>query len=67
MTNDILIAKANRVLSIQLNRPDKKNALTGAMYDAMRIAIAGSNDDAEVRVVFIHGQPECFTAGNDLS
>ncbi|MBP8298696.1 MAG: enoyl-CoA hydratase [Burkholderiales bacterium] len=67
MTNDILITKANRVLRIQLNRPDKKNALTGAMYDAMREAIAGSNDDPEVRVVFIHGQPDCFTAGNDLA
>ena len=67
MTNDILVSKANRVLRIQLNRPDKKNALTGAMYDAMREAIAASNDDAEVRVVFIHGLPDCFTAGNDLA
>jgi enoyl-CoA hydratase/carnithine racemase len=67
MTNDILVSKASRVLRIQLNRPDKKNALTGAMYDAMREAIAASNDDVEVRVVFIHGQPDCFTAGNDLA
>ena len=67
MTKDILVSKSNRVLTIALNRPDKKNALTGAMYDAMRIAIAESNGDAEIRVVFIHGQPDCFTAGNDLS
>ena len=67
MTRDILIAKTDRVLSLQLNRPDKKNALTGAMYDAMREAIAASNDDAGVRVVFIRGQPDCFTAGNDLA
>ena len=67
MTRDILIAKTDRVLSLQLNRPDKKNALTGAMYDAMREALAASNDDPDVRVVFIHGQPDCFTAGNDLA
>ena len=67
MTTDILVTRMDRVLRIQLNRPDKKNALTGAMYDAMREAIAASNDDAEVRVIFIHGQPDCFTAGNDLA
>ena len=67
MTTDILVAQSDRVLRIQLNRPDKKNALTGAMYDAMREAIAASNDDAQVRVIFIHGQPDCFTAGNDLA
>ena len=67
MTTDILVAQSDRVLRIQLNRPDKKNALTGAMYDAMREAIVASNDDAQVRVIFIHGQPDCFTAGNDLA
>ena len=67
MTTDILVSKKDRVLRIQLNRPDKKNALTGAMYDAMGEAIAASNADAQVRVVFIHGLPDCFTAGNDLA
>ena len=67
MTNDILISRAGRVLRIQLNRPDRKNALTGVMYDAMREAIVASNDDAGVRVLFIHGTAGCFTAGNDLA
>jgi enoyl-CoA hydratase/carnithine racemase len=67
MTTDILVTKADRVLRIVLNRPDKKNALTSAMYDALREAIAGSNDDRDVRVLFIHGQEDCFTAGNDLA
>jgi len=40
MTSDILVTRTDRVLRIQLNRPEKKNALTGAMYDAMREAIA---------------------------
>ena len=67
MTNEIRVTKQDRVLRIELNRPDKKNALTGAMYDAMREAITESNADTGVRVVFIHGQQDCFTAGNDLA
>ena len=67
MTSDILVTLADRVQRIELNRPDKKNAITSAMYDAMREAIAASDTDARVRVVFIYGQPGCFTAGNDLA
>ena len=67
MTEHILVFRANRILRIQLNRPERKNALTGAMYDVMREAIVSSNDDPGIRVVFIHGTPDCFTAGNDLA
>ena len=66
-SDQILVSRANRVLRIQINRPERKNALTGAMYDAMREAISASNDDAEVRVLLIHGVSGCFTAGNDLT
>jgi len=65
--NDVQVSRDDRILRIVLNRPEKKNALTAAMYDAMREAIAASNDDRSVRVVMIHGQPDCFTAGNDLA
>jgi enoyl-CoA hydratase/carnithine racemase len=67
MTTDILVTHADRVMRIQINRPDKKNALTSAMYDAMREALAASNTDPNVRAVYIHGQQDCFTAGNDLA
>jgi len=67
MTEDIRVTTADRVMRIELNRPDKKNAITSAMYDAMRDALVASNDDRRVRVVFIHGSPDCFTAGNDLA
>lgn len=67
MANDVLISRSDRVLRIQLNRPERKNALTGAMYDAMREAITASNDDGEIRALLIHGTPGCFTAGNDLT
>ena len=64
---DVLVSCSGRVLRIQLNRPERKNALTGAMYDAMREAIVASTDDPDIRVLFIHGTPGCFTAGNDLT
>ena len=67
MANDVLISRADRILRIQLNRPGRKNALTGAMYDAMREAITASNDDRDIRVLLIHGTQGCFTAGNDLN
>jgi enoyl-CoA hydratase/carnithine racemase len=67
MTQDIHVTTADRIMRIELNRPDKKNAITSAMYNAMTDALRASNDDRNVRVVFIHGQPDCFTAGNDLA
>src|SRR6187402_3490837 len=66
MTDHILVTRADRILRIRIDRPERKNALTGAMYDAMRDAIAASNDDRDIRVLLIHGTPGCFTAGNDL-
>jgi enoyl-CoA hydratase/carnithine racemase len=57
---------ADGVATIEIARPEKKNALTVAMYQAMADAIAAAHDDAAVRAILIHGQPEIFTAGNDL-
>ncbi|MDP3857404.1 MAG: enoyl-CoA hydratase [Stagnimonas sp.] len=56
----------DRVLTVRFNRPDKKNALTGAMYSALAEAFTGANSNPEVRSVLILGQADCFTAGNDL-
>ncbi len=54
------------VLRIEIRRPEKKNALTTAMYTAMADALAAGEQDPSVRVILIHGQPGAFTAGNDL-
>ena len=54
------------VARIEIARPEKKNALTAAMYQAMADAIAAAHDDAAVRAILIHGQPSIFCAGNDL-
>ncbi|MFA7269573.1 MAG: enoyl-CoA hydratase [Sterolibacterium sp.] len=54
------------VLRVEICRPEKKNALTGAMYTQLCEAFEAADRDKEVRVVLIHGQPGVFTAGNDL-
>ncbi|HTQ77434.1 MAG TPA: enoyl-CoA hydratase [Burkholderiales bacterium] len=56
----------DRVLRIEIARPEKKNALTQEMYRAMADALAAADADASVRVALIHGSRDCFTAGNDL-
>ena len=56
----------DRVLRIEIARPEKKNALTAAMYAAMADALDTAERDPGVRVVLIHGARDCFTAGNDL-
>ena len=56
----------DRVLRIEIARPEKKNALTQEMYGAMADALAAADSDPEVRVALIHGARDCFTAGNDL-
>jgi enoyl-CoA hydratase/carnithine racemase len=56
----------NRITTIELARPDKKNALTFAMYAAMSEALAAAESDPGVRAILVHGSRDCFTAGNDL-
>ena len=56
----------NGVATIEIARPEKKNALTIAMYQAMADALAAARADAAVRAVLITGQPGIFTSGNDL-
>ena len=62
----IKTATLHGVATIEIARPEKKNALTGAMYSAMADALAAANADAAVRAVLVTGQPGIFTSGNDL-
>ncbi len=62
----IRTATLNGVATIEIARPEKKNALTQAMYQAMTEAITAAGADASVRAVLITGQPGVFTSGNDL-
>jgi enoyl-CoA hydratase/carnithine racemase len=62
----IKTATLTGVATIEIARPDKKNALTVAMYQAMSDALHAARADAAVRAVLITGQPGIFTAGNDI-
>ncbi len=62
----VLLEKNGAVLSIAFNRPEKKNALTGAMYTALADALEQADADPSVRAILLHGIGDAFTAGNDL-
>jgi enoyl-CoA hydratase/carnithine racemase len=62
----VAIDIADRILRIRFNRPEKKHALTSAMYEAMAQALRDAESNPAVRVVWFQGNPEIFTAGNDL-
>ena len=62
----IKTATLNGVATIEIARPEKKNALTVAMYQAMADALDAAKADAAVRAVLITGQPGIFTSGNDI-
>ena len=63
---DILTSKADGILTIEFNRPERKNAITAVMYQAMADAINEAETDSAVRAILLVGKPEIFTAGNDL-
>ncbi len=63
---DVLITKERHRLTLQFNRPAKKNAITGAMYQQMADALKAAEHDADIRVILFIGSPQIFTAGNDL-
>lgn len=63
---DILSSTANGILTIEFNRPEKKNAITSPMYQAMADALKDAEGDPAVRVILFCGKPEVFTSGNDL-
>ena len=66
MDSHVAVHVDNHVMQVRLNRPDKKNALTLAMYDALRTAIEQAEADPAVRVVLVTGTGDSFTSGNDL-
>jgi enoyl-CoA hydratase/carnithine racemase len=55
-----------RIGYIQINRPERKNALTSAMYQTMADTLKSYDTDNNVRVILLHGLIDMFCAGNDL-
>ena len=68
--NHILVERPDAqpgVLVIRLNRPEKKNAITTAMYARMTEALHEADNHAEIRAVAFLGTDNCFSAGNDIA
>jgi enoyl-CoA hydratase/carnithine racemase len=67
MGKHVEISREGAVQILRLNRPEKKNALTAAMYAALAKALNSANANDEVAVTVIFGQPGAFCAGNDIA
>jgi len=66
MTDLVIISDDGPVRTVRMNRPDKKNALTLDMYDAMAAAIESAPQSPALRCLLIAGTPTGFCAGNDI-
>jgi enoyl-CoA hydratase/carnithine racemase len=67
MSEHVLVERDGDCLSVTLNRPERRNAITVAMYAALADAIEGAADDPSLRLITLQGRGEDFTAGNDLN
>src|SRR5205823_1789952 len=63
----ISVSRSGGVCEVRLNRPEKRNALTAAMYGALSEALRGAEADDAVRAVLLSGAGANFSAGNDLN
>jgi enoyl-CoA hydratase/carnithine racemase len=62
----VIVTDDGPVRTVRMNRPEKKNALTMAMYDAMAEAIENAAQNPALRCLLIAGAPAAFCAGNDI-
>ena len=65
--SDILQHQEAGVLTLTLNRLEKKNSFTSVMYAALADALIQASTDASVRVVVLQGHETVFSAGNDIN
>lgn len=65
-TDHILVHDEGGVRTVTMNRPDKRNALTAAMYSTMAEALEGADASMEVGAVVIQGSGGFFSGGNDV-
>src|SRR5580658_3733944 len=63
---DVTTSREDGVVVVTISRPDKKNALTGSMYDAMTAVLSLSSNEAAIGAVLFTGSNGVFTAGNDI-
>jgi enoyl-CoA hydratase/carnithine racemase len=67
VSEHVLVEKSEKLLVLTLNRTDKKNALTRAMYQTLATEIAGADTDPNIRCILVLANGDMFTAGNDLA
>jgi enoyl-CoA hydratase/carnithine racemase len=67
MTDPVLTRFADGVLTVTLNRPEKKNAITQAMYTVLAEATERARTDDAVRVLLFRAEGDSFSAGNDIA
>ena len=67
MSEHVRIERQDAVLGIVLARPERRNAITVAMYAALADAIEAAQEDPSVRFISLRGEGEDFTGGNDLA
>jgi enoyl-CoA hydratase/carnithine racemase len=67
VTQHVLVEKTEKLLILTLKRPDKKNALTRAMYKTLATEIINADSDPDIRCILIKANGDMFTAGNDLA
>src|SRR5688500_11731470 len=66
MTHFILSNVADGVMTLTINRPEKRNALLTLMYEALATGLGTAQSDPAVRAVLLRGEGENFCAGNDV-
>ena len=66
MSDLVTVTDEGPVRVLRMNRPEKKNALTLAMYDAMAGAIESAAEHPALLCLLIAGGPQAFCAGNDI-
>src|SRR3954462_2376704 len=67
MSEHVRVEKSGGVLAITLARPDRRNAITVAMYAALAEAVESAADDDSIRLISFQGEGQDFAAGNDLA
>lgn len=66
MSDEVVLSGTDGVLEIRLNRPERKNALTRAMYQTVSAALEEADQDPSIRVALLTGTGDTFTSGNDI-
>src|ERR1700709_1465115 len=64
--DDIITERSEGILRVELNRPEKRNAMTSSMYTTLADVFNEAAGDERIRVVLWHGAGDAFCAGNDL-